>query len=275
MTSAIYHRIADYYPGLKLKLIQAEMIDQPEEFIRKTIFISFILSFGFVFLFLGGMLREFIDGAALFMLLIIGFPLIFLTLFTYMMRVPDMKILKLEKDINREIVFATRFIIIEIQSGVPMYNAFINVSRAYPVIGRYYGAIVEKVNLGTSMDEAITEASEMVPSGNLRKIFWQILNSIKTGADVTNALDSVLELIIKEQKIEVEEYGRKLNPLAMFYMLLAVIVPSLGITMLIIFSSFMGITIGLVQFLILAGLLGFMQFMFYAIIKSSRPAVEL
>jgi len=129
--------------------------------------------------------------------------------------------------------------------------------------------------MGTSMEDAINETIELVPSPNLRKILWQILNSIKTGADVTDALDSVLEQIIDEQKIAVEEYGRKLNPLAMFYMLIAVIAPSLGSTMLIIFSSFVGFKIGIAELLTMVGLLCFMQFMFYGLIKSARPAVDL
>jgi pilus assembly protein TadC len=268
----IFRKIAEMYPGLKLKLIQAGNPDQPEEFIRKTAFISFILSFGVIVLFFGGMLRSF---NVPFYYVVLFFPVGYFLAFIYMMRIPDMRIRAHEKEISREIVFATRFIIIEVESGVPIYNSFINVSRVYPSVGRYYGAIVEKVNLGTSMDEAINEATEIVPSNDLRRILWQVLNSIKTGADVTRALDSVLQQIITEQKIDVEEYGRKLNPLAMFYMLLAVIIPSLGTTMLIIFSSFIGFKLSLPVLLTIAGLLGFMQFMFFAIIRSSRPAVEL
>jgi hypothetical protein len=57
-------------------------------------------------------------------------------------------------------------------------------------------------------------------------------------------------------------------------MLMAVIAPSLGSTMLIIFSSFIGLRFNLSILLTIAGLLGFMQFMFYGIIKSSRPPVD-
>lgn len=203
------------------------------------------------------------------------FPFCFIIMFNYFLKIPDVKIRKKQVGISREIVFGTRFLMIEIESGVPIYNAFINVSKVYPVIGSYYGKIIDQINMGTSMEDAINETIELIPSANLRKILWQILNSIKTGADVTDALDSVLEQIINEQKIAVEEYGRKLNPLAMFYMLIAVIAPSLGSTMLIIFSSFVGFKIGMAELLTMAGLLCFMQFMFYGLIKSARPAVEL
>ena len=59
----------------------------------------------------------------------------------------------------------------------------------------------------------------------------------KTGADVSTSLNSVVEQITHEQMIEVKEYGRKLNPLAMFYMMMAVIIPTLGVTLLIVIST--------------------------------------
>jgi len=233
---------------------------------------ALMLSFGICVLFIGGLLKSFDQSP---MIAVAIFPIGFIFLFNYLLKVPDVKIRKKESGISREIVFATRFLMIEVESGVPIYNAFVNVSKVYPTIGSYFGAIIDQINMGTSMEDAINETLELVPSADLRKILWQILNSIKTGADVTGALNSVLDQIINEQKIEVEEYGRKLNPLAMFYMLMAVIMPSLGSTMLIIFASFMGIRLGLSILLTIIGLLGFMQFMFYGLIKSSRPAVDL
>jgi len=71
-----------------------------------------------------------------------------------------------------------------------------------------------------------------------------------------------------------KEFGNKLNPMAMFYMMIAVIIPSLGVTMLIVFSSFMNIHISLLILIILALAIGFMQFMFLMMIKNSRPNVD-
>jgi archaeal flagellar protein FlaJ len=267
----VYRQLIRLFPDLKYKLLQADIPDSPEEFIKKTIMSSLMLSFGVAILFIGGLLKSFGYNISIALLL---FPLVFMILFYYLVKIPDVKIRKKENGIAREIVFGTRFLIIEIESGVPIYNSFVNVAKVYPVIGSYFGAIIDRINMGTSMEEAMNEATELVPSGDLRKILWQILNSIKTGADVTGALSAVLDQIVDDQKIAVEEYGRKLNPLAMFYMLIAVILPSLGTTMLIIFASFMGFPLGLPVLMTLAGFLAFVQFMFYALIKSSRPAVD-
>ena len=101
-----------------------------------------------------------------------------------------------------------------------------------------------------------------------------MINSIRTGSDVAKSLYSVMEQITKDQITEVNKYGKKLNPLAMFYMIVAVILPSLGITMLIILSSFIHFELSLTILLALAGFLGFVQFMFIAMVKFSRPAIE-
>ena len=102
----------------------------------------------------------------------------------------------------------------------------------------------------------------------------QIINSIRTGSNIAKSLNSVIEQITKDQMTEVNKYGKKLNPLAMFYMMIAVIIPSLGMTMLVILSSFVKFQLTLSILLSLAGFLGFVQFMFISIVKFSRPAIE-
>jgi flagellar protein FlaJ len=213
----------------------------------------------------------FIKKANIFLL----FPLIFFFSFFYFLRYVDVKIERIKKNINQEIIFAGRFLIIELESGVPIYNAFVNLGRSYEVIGSYFNEVVEKVNLGTTMEEALNEIIALSPSAELRKLLWQLLNSMRTGADVADSLNAVIEQIVRQQQIAVKDYGRKLNPLAMFYMMMAVIVPSLGTTVLIVIATFIGFTLPLSFLIILACLVGFMQFMFYAIIKSARPPMEL
>jgi len=205
-------------------------------------------------------------------LLILIFPALFMAVFFYFMKLPDVKIIRRSADVNREIVYAGRFLIIELESGVPMYDAFKNVAKHYPIVGSYFKHITEQIDLGTQAEDAINLVLELTPSQDLRKILWQILNSMVTGANVSNALRSVVENIVKEQQIELKEYGRKLNPLAMFFMIIAIILPSIGIMMFVVLASFMSIQITLSSFMIIALFLGFIQFFFYQTIKASRPA---
>ncbi len=268
--NTLFQRIAKAFPGLKVRLKQAGMEDKPEDFIKKTFLSAFYMTTGLVVaLFLILAKLNVLKG---FLFLII--PVIFIVMFFYMFRLPDVRIARKEKEISKEIVFAGRFIIIELESGVPLYNAMVNVSKNYEVIGRYFKELIDKVDLGTSMEDALNEAVEFIPSNDFRKILWQIINSIRTGSDIAKSLYSVMEQITKDQITEVNKYGKKLNPLAMFYMIIAVILPSLGMTMLIILSSFIKFELSLTILLALAGFLGFVQFMFIAMVKFSRPAIE-
>lgn len=261
----VYKFLARNNPGLKTKLLQAGIFDDVETYIKKTMFNSLLLSFGIAFI-----TFMFLLSPVVFLII----PFLFPVFYFYFLGYVDVKISKIKKEIDKEIIYAGRFLIIEIESGVPLYNAIHNVEKNYKVIGAYFGDIVNKVYLGTGLEDAINETMITTPSNNLRKILWQILNSIKTGGDISSSLNSVIDQIMKEQKISVQEYGKKLNPLAMFYMMIAIIVPSLGVTMIVVLATFLGLQIGLSILLIIAGLLGFVQFMFLNIIKSSRPSIS-
>ena len=269
-TSLLLQRFAKSIPMLKVKLKQAGMNDKPEEFVKKTIVTAFYMTTGMGLLLALVLAKLNLLKGAVFLII----PLIFIVMFFYMIKLPEAMIARKGKEISKEIVFAGRFIIIELESGVPLYNTMINVSKNYDVVGRYFKEITDKIDLGTSMENALNEAVEYVPSDDFRKILWQIINSIRTGSDVAKSLYSVVEQITRDQITEVNRYGKKLNPLAMFYMIVAVILPSLGMTMLIILSSFINFELSLTILLSLAGFLGFVQFMFIAMVKFSRPAVE-
>jgi len=246
------------------------MYERPVDFVKKIMMMAFYMTAGICLI-----IFMVISKRGPPYILIPLFPVFYVIMFFYMSKLPDAKIIKKEKEINKEIVFAGRFLIIEISSGVALYDAMRNIGEHYPNSGEYFNHILQKVEIGTALFDALNEEVEMVPSNNLKRIMWQIINSLRTGADMATSLSSVLEQISKEQMIEVKKYGRKLNPLAMFYMMIAVIIPSLGITMLVILSSFIDIELGLGIMLILAGFLGFVQLMFLNMIKYARPAVEI
>ena len=104
---------------------------------------------------------------------------------------------------------------------------------------------------------------------------WQIMNSLRTGADSSVALESIIEQISREQLIEFKTYERKLNPMIMFYLMIAIILPSLGVTMLSLLSTFLGIKLSFGGLVGIAIFLAFIQFMFLSIIRSSRPGFSL
>lgn len=269
MLDSISHRLAKAFPELKNNLYQAGIHEKPEVFVKKALINAFYLSFGLV-LFFG-----FLFLRSKFFLLLLAFPIPFVFMFLFMLKTSTVYMKKKEKEIDREIMFAGRFLLIQIDSGVSLYNAMASLSRHKGFVSEEFRRIVSKVKMGVHVEKALEETIKDTPSSNLRRLLWQILNSLKTGSELSRSLESVLEQIGREQLISVQNYGKKLNPIAMFYMMLAVIIPSLGITMMIVVTSLLSFTISLPVLIGLAFGIGFFQFMFLNIIKSMRPPVEI
>ncbi len=260
-----------FLSSLKFKLKKSGIKDKPKDFINKVIKLSLMYSFGMSFLYFS-ISSKFHAPISLLPLIFVFFFILF---FFYLIKIPDYKIIKEKKKINKEIVYAARFLIIELSAGVSLYNALKNCAKHFSYVGKYFRNITDKVALGHSIEEAINETIKICPSDKLNRVLWQILNSLNTGANISDSLKSITEQITKEQLIEVQEYGKKLNPIAMFYMILAIIIPSLGITMMIILSLFLGLKITRTILLFIALILGFFQFIFISIIRSIRPSIEV
>jgi len=271
MALPIFKILGNFFPALKEKLIQAGLAEKPEHFIKRSFMIAFYLT-TFIMVVL---IIIFITLQVVKWLLIIIFPILLLLIFINFVKRPDIIIRRKQREFDREIVFAGKFLVIELQSGVPIYNALISVSRSHPTIGKYFKEILNRIDIGTPMEDAINETIELTVSQNFRKLLWQIYNSLKTGADLAEALNINIEQIAAEQIIEVKEYGKKLNPIVMFYMVVAVIFPSIGIIMFIVFSSFFAISVNLFGLMLVAVFVALVQIVFLTIIRNSRPAVGL
>lgn len=178
------------------------------------------------------------------------------------------------KYIERNLLFALRTVQVQIRSGVPIFNSIASVAAGdYGPISDEFKNVVEKVNSGKPMVDALEELAIRNPSLYFRRALWQLVNAFKSGSDVGDNLTEIINSVSKDQLIEIRRYKSVLNPLAMMYMMSSVILPSLGITLLIILSSFPGMErVGEERvFWGLLVALVFMQFVFMGLIKSRRP----
>ena len=265
-------KIAKSFPSLKLDLLQAGIDQEEHVFVKKALVLAGYASFALIIVLALVLSRA---NPRLIPLLILVFPIIFFMVFIFVIKSPKAKAKKSVKEIDKEVVFAGRFLLIELSAGIPLFDAISNVAKSYKGIGKYFQEIIDRVEVGKPIEVAITEVMEITPSDNFRKIVWQLMNSLRTGADVSTALKSIVDEISRHQIIEVKNYGKKLNPLVMFYLMIAVIVPSLGVTMLSLMSSFVGIQITSQHLIMIVGFVFFMQLMFLMMIKGSRPGLDI
>lgn len=266
----MFQYIAHKFPRLKLYLEQAQIKKKPEDYIKNTIILSFIFTLAIAVSLTLFLLKS--EKSLLLLFLLLPIPII---LFFFFINSPKVKAKKKVNDIDSEVVYAGRYLLVEMSAGIPLFDALVNVSQVYPKIGSHIQDIIKRVEVGKPLDTAIDEVIEITPSANFRKLMWQIMNSLRTGADVSQALESITEQISKEQLIEFKTYERKLNPLVMFYLMIAVILPSLGITMLSLLSTFLGIQLSFGALIGIAIFLAFIQFMFFNMIRNSRPGFAL
>jgi archaeal flagellar protein FlaJ len=197
-----------------------------------------------------------------------------LVIFGYLMLYPEAAILRRQKEMDYEIVFAGRHIVIALQSGMPLFDTFVGASNGYGAVSREFSKIVDQVVLGVPMTQAIREAVQYNPSKYFTRMLMQIANAVSSGADVGSSLESVLDQISKEQIIALKEYSQKLTPMVMFYMVFGIIVPSLGIVLAtVIFSAISGGKFGFSSgiLVIVFFLIAVIQFLFLGFIESSRP----
>jgi pilus assembly protein TadC len=252
----------------------AHIKQRPDEFIKKILQGSFILSVSMgVFTFF---MADVFNFSMIFVPLVI--IVLFWLFFMVLLQSPKTKIKKRQRDLDREVLFAGRYLLVKLNSGRPLLNSLVDASKSYGVSSKYFKEIVDDVTMGTPIEKALDNAIKFTPSEKFRRILFQISNAIKIGADVTEPLIAALDEISKEQMIDIQRYGKKLSSLTMFYMLLAIIMPSLGMAMLVVIGSLLGLLTEGVATSIFTGVLialALIQFVFITIFKSNRLTVNL
>jgi pilus assembly protein TadC len=263
--------ISSFFPNLKKDIRIAHLKTSPQQFIQENLKFSFPFSIGLSVLFF-----FIVDKAELPLIILpFAFLLFFVFIFYFGFLKLKTRIIKRQKEIDREVLFAGQYLLVKLYSGRPLLNSLIETSKSYGVASKYIGEIVNDINTGSSLESALESAMTYSPSERFRKILFHINNALKLGIDVTRPLSAVLEEIMQEEELEIQKYGKKLNTIIIFYMLAAIVIPSIGMTIFIVISSFINLDLGFVQFSMVLTFIIIVQLLFISVFKSARPAVNL
>ncbi|MBD3387390.1 MAG: hypothetical protein GF416_00365 [Candidatus Altiarchaeales archaeon] len=196
-------------------------------------------------------------------------------MFVYMLIVPKVKMSSRARIIDRDLEYMLKDMQIQLTSGVPLFDTLVNIARGeYGECSKICEDIIHKVEQGNSITEVLDEMGLLSPSEYLRKTLWQIVNALKSGSDVAKALEAISTDIRLEKENKIKAYGKELNLHGLIYMMLAVIIPSMGVTLLVILSSFIGggVINESLFWVIMAALLMF-QALFISFVKNKRPNI--
>ncbi|MDE1873682.1 MAG: type II secretion system F family protein [Candidatus Micrarchaeota archaeon] len=264
--------VAERHKDLEAALRAEGIKESPYEFVRKMFMYSVIVSV-VIALCTGILLAS--NGVTPILALLLGVACYY-GLFNRFIRYPLDRSKVVGKEIEKDILFAARDLVISMRSGMPLFNAITAVSTGYGAASLEFAKVVELVQLGTPIEQALDEVSNRSQSKTFKRITLQATVSLKAGADVVGALQGVVDEVMQERVIELRRYGQRLNALAMFYMLFGVIFPSMGIAVAAILTTFINLfTVD--ESTLLAALIGifFLQVIFLNIMRSSRPTFAM
>jgi flagellar protein FlaJ len=264
--------IRPFFPFLDLHLKQAEYDVDSREYLSMCVISTgtFFLMMGFLLsLSIGSFEKEgaFVRG------FLIALVVCFFVFFQQVMY-PKMLGNKKIRNIEINLLPASQNMLVQLNSGVPLFDILVNLSRGdYGEVSKEFERAVKEINAGKPQIDALEELAVRNPSLFFRRTIWQMVNGMKSGANMSKVVEEALNSLSEEQVLQIQRYGGQLNPLAMFYMMIAVIIPSLGMTFLIVITSFipMAPIFAKLIFWSLYGFVFFCQIMFMGVIKSRRP----
>lgn len=267
-------RLVKFFPGLDTKLLQAEIALKAREYFSISLFSSFF----WFFLVFGLFSILLIKNLTLNLFLIIFFSSLAISFlsFIYINLYPNLIVIRKIRDVEKNLPFAMRHLLVQVRSGVSLFDAMGSVVEGgYGLVSTEFNKCVKQIATGVDVRDALEEMAFKNPSTYFRRTIWQLVNSMRSGVDIGESLSLLVSNISQEQRVAIRRYGAQLSPLALLYMMLAVVLPTLGITFLVILSTFSGIAIPLFIFYLILVALATFQFMLIGVVKNRMPAVEM
>jgi len=198
---------------------------------------------------------------------------IFISSFLSLLFYPKIKAKKRIKNIDIKLIPALRHLLIEMRSGVTLFQSMKSISVGYGEVSKEFLKIVDNIETGRDESKTLKEAGSKIPSQKFRKVLWQIGNALVTGSDMVKELDDLVQELRRGHVEDIKKYTQELNPLTMMYMVMGIVLPALGISLLNLFLSFLNISIPSILLWLIPVFLAIFNIFFIYTIKSRIPMV--
>jgi len=136
-----------------------------------------------------------------------------------------------------------------------------------------FGNVVKEIEAGSSEREALRDLALKTESEYLKRAVWQMVNALESGTSIGTALPSIVDSLENYLYREIKNYSANLNFLMLIYMMSAAVIPSLGITFLVLLSAFSDFGITLETVGMLVGISVVMQVILIGYMSSTRPEI--
>jgi len=180
------------------------------------------------------------------------------------------------KLLDKNLLPVLQDISVQLNSGIPLFDILQNISQAsYGEVSLKFKKVVKEINAGKPQAQALDDIGKRTSSVFFRRTLWQISNGMRSGSEMSMVISESINTINEEKILQIQNYGGQLSPLIVFYLLIAVIIPSLAITFLTIITSMLSLDKSMVValFIGLFVMVIFIQITFLGMIKSRRPSL--
>jgi len=205
-----------------------------------------------------------------------GGLVVFGIILAFLLYYPKILARKLAETVDKDLIFALKDMQLQISSGVSLFNAFVNVSRAgYGSVSKQFDSVVKDISAGEAEDAALEKMAAHTESEFMKRTVWQMITALRGGASLEGALSSMIDILKRDQAARIRNFIHELNLWALVYMIIAVAVPGLGSTVLVVISAFGGITVTEMTYAFALALCFVAEIVIIGFIKSRRPIVNL
>ena len=272
MTLANFIRgFAKKHPEMKLKLKQANSKLSTFQYMYQTLTMTLFSAIALgviVFLFLKGNLFYLLFGE-------IGVLFIMPLIYIFWLKTVDVQRRKLARELEADLLFVSEYLLVSLESGLPLGNAIENLSKLDRPGGIFFKRVYSEFKTGMSFEDALEEGARFSPSDSLKTLIKRLKDSMIVGVDLKTVLENFVEESSEKKLIDAKAFSKKLNPIVMMYLLLGVVMPSLGVTFFILGAAMLEITPALLKvvlsfiFLLMFGF----QYFAYTTFKFSKSSI--
>jgi len=264
-----------FIPDLSRELELTELKATDAEYLVMSVFNAFLYA---LFLLIIISVLLFWRSGVLFFSLDAVYPSIaaFALLFLFFVFYPRIMLGKLNERVDRDLVFALKDLSAQMASGVSLYDAMESISKGgYGLVSSEFELVVKDINAGAPEEDALSKMIDRTESPYIKKTIWQMVSVLRSGASIQGALSSIVDSLNQQQGDRITSYVQEVNLWVLIYLIIAVAIPSLGATLLVILSSISGTSVSGFSFILLLTACFLAQFVLIKYIKVRRPIVHM
>lgn len=163
----------------------------------------------------------------------------FLLLTLFFIYYPKILARKIDEEIEKELSYALRDMLVQINAGVFLFDAIRNISLSeYGYVSKEFERVVKDIDSGEAQERALEKMANRTNSQFLKEILWQIITVLRSGASLQLALKGMVQNLQRHRSAQIKSYSQEMNLWILLFIIIGVVLPSLGGTLIVILSSF-------------------------------------